>query len=276
MNQFKLIVVIKYLYNMIIDVWKPRISKVEGKKLVTHYEKVETELFLKEQKKGWVVRYYCDLCKLDKISTTTTHVLFNPNVKLNTLESQTCRSCRSRIAEYETKKTYIPFDIIQKSILDSNYKILSTEEDYMLANNRSQFKHNIICDNGHNLKVTWNNWNKGKRCRICYEQKKFDNAVKYKNGWERYSFLVWYYTEKNYKTYRNTINPKNIKRSKNYHLDHKYSISEGFKNNVDFRVISSKENLEILTMEENLSKQNKCSISLDELIDSTRYLYENK
>lgn len=252
---------------MIIDVWRPKIRKINGKGFVTHYEIVDIDSFLVGLKKGWIVRYCCDMCKSDKVSTTTTHVLLNPNVKLNTLESQTCRPCRSRISEYDIKKTYIPFDTIQKSILESNYKILSTEEDYMSANNRSQFKHNIICDNGHNLTTTWNNWSKGKRCRICYEQKKFNNAVKYKNGWERYSFLVWYYTQKSYKKYKDIINPKNVKRGKNYHLDHKYSIFEGFNNGVSPKIVGQYYNLEIITAYDNLKKNKQCSITLNELLE---------
>lgn len=251
---------------MIIDVWKPKIRKINGKGIVTHYEIVDTDFFLKEKKTGWVVRYNCDECKNKKIFTTTSHVLFNSKVTLNTSESQTCRGCRSRISENKIKKTFIPFDIIQKSILDSNYKILSTEEDYMLANNRSQFKHNIICDNGHNLTTTWNNWSKGKRCRICYEKKKFDNAVKYKNGWERYSFLVWYYTEKSYKKDKDNINPKNLKRGKNYHLDHKYSICEGFNSGVSPKIIGQYYNLEVITSYDNLKKNKQCSITLNELL----------
>jgi hypothetical protein len=251
---------------MIVDVWRPRFDKLGGKKIIKYYEKVETESFLTGLKKGWIARYYCDMCKSDKISTTTTHVLFNPNVKFNTIKLQTCRGCRSRISEYEVKKTYIPFDTIQKSILESNYKLLSTEGDYMSANNRSQFKHKIICDIGHNLTTTWNNWSKGKRCRICYEQKKFENAVKYKNGWERYSFLVWYYTEKSYKQYEDIINTKKLKRGKKYHLDHKYSIFEGFNSGVSPKIIGEFYNLEIITSHENLKKNKKCSITLNELL----------
>jgi hypothetical protein len=130
----------------------------------------------------------------------------------------------------------------------------------------------VICINGHNLKVTWNNWNSGKRCRACYEQNKYKNAVKSKFGWERYKFLVWFFTEKNYKKYRTLINPLNKSRGNNYHLDHKFSISEGFRKNISPKIIASKENLEILTKKENCSKQTKCSIQLDELIELTNYL----
>ena len=35
---------------MIIDVWRPKIRKINGKGFVTHYEIVDTESFLKEKK----------------------------------------------------------------------------------------------------------------------------------------------------------------------------------------------------------------------------------
>jgi hypothetical protein len=81
----------------------------------------------------------------------------------------------------------------------------------IVTGDSTQFKHNVVCDNNHQITATWNNWSKGKRCRLCYETNKFNNAVKYKNGWDRYEFLTWYYTEKSYKTHYNEINPNNLK-----------------------------------------------------------------
>ena len=48
-----------------------------------------------------------------------------------------------------------------------------------------------------------------------------------------------------------------------YHLDHKYSIAEGFKQNVAPEIIGDIKNLEFITWEENLSKKDKCSVSLN-------------
>lgn len=52
---------------------------------------------------------------------------------------------------------------------------------------------------------------------------------------------------------------------KEYHLDHKYSVFEGFKNNVPVEIIGHICNLEMLRYSENTSKGEKCSITLDEL-----------
>lgn len=51
-----------------------------------------------------------------------------------------------------------------------------------------------------------------------------------------------------------------------YHLDHKYSIAEGFKNNIDPEIIGNIINLEMIPWEENIMKNQKCSITKRELL----------
>ena len=51
-----------------------------------------------------------------------------------------------------------------------------------------------------------------------------------------------------------------------YHLDHKYSILEGFNNNLPSEIIGNIKNLEFITWEENIKKRTKCSITINELI----------
>ena len=50
-----------------------------------------------------------------------------------------------------------------------------------------------------------------------------------------------------------------------YHLDHKFSINEGFRQNVDPKLIGNIVNLEFIPWEENLNKGTKCSITITEL-----------
>lgn len=49
------------------------------------------------------------------------------------------------------------------------------------------------------------------------------------------------------------------------HLDHRYSISRGYVNNVPPELIGSIKNLEFKTWEENVAKQGKCDITIEEL-----------
>lgn len=51
-----------------------------------------------------------------------------------------------------------------------------------------------------------------------------------------------------------------------YHLDHMYSIAEGYKNNVSPELIGCVENLKMIPAKENIKKQAKCSQTLEELI----------
>lgn len=58
------------------------------------------------------------------------------------------------------------------------------------------------------------------------------------------------------------------RRSKSYHLDHKFSVLEGFRNRLDPYLPGSIWNLELLPRSENCSKQHKCSITLSDLLES--------
>ena len=77
-------------------------------------------------------------------------------------------------------------------------------------------------------------------------------------------------TQKTYRKYNSIINPNNYKRGHKpheYQLDHRFSIIEGFKQNIDPNIISSHINLEMLSVYENASKQGKCSITKEQLFD---------
>lgn len=258
---------------MIIDVWRPRFETINSIKKIKYFELVDVDSFLKNKNKGYIVRFVCDKCNSNIINTTTSHSLFQEKYRLNTINTQTCRSCRSRISEYEVKHNFINFDIIKKSFEDNSYDLITCEEDYMLSNNKSQYKLKSICPMNHSYTATWNNWDKGKRCRKCYEHEKYNNAVKYKEGWELYKFKVLNETEKTYRKFKKEINPLNLKRGvKNYHIDHKLSIYDGFQFNLPPNIVGSKYNLEMLTYSENTSKGKKSVLNPEELISK----FENK
>jgi hypothetical protein len=81
---------------------------------------------------------------------------------------------------------------------------------------------------------------------------------------EKYRRDVYRLTEHNIRTYSDEI--KNISmRSTDFHLDHIYSVSTGFKNNIDPELISCVPNLQILPYSLNISKQARCWITITEL-----------
>jgi len=50
-------------------------------------------------------------------------------------------------------------------------------------------------------------------------------------------------------------------------LDHKYSKLQGFKDNVNPEIIGNINNLEFIPWKDNISKKDKCSITINELLD---------
>lgn len=153
----------------------------------------------------------------------------------------------------------------------------------------------------HNNKYTYadfiyiNNHTKG--LITCKKHKNFSQApsahIKNKQGCPECAFVKR--TGLNYKEYKNTLSERekyyrivlsitkkqSIKFLLNfekrgssgvngaYHLDHKYSISEGFKNNIPPEVVGNIANLEFIPWRENSLKYKKCSIDIKELYSKT-------
>jgi len=166
-------------------------------------------------------------------------------------------------------------------------KYLFENEGYTLLSDQYVNAHSKLkckCPQGHVYKVTWNNWHNGRRCPLC-EDKNFSLRFSGKNSWHWknyseadrkkinvYKHCVWRITEFNYKKYKYIINSLNLKRTRGeYHLDHIYSIIDGFNNDVPPEIISHPNNLQMLLEYDNLSKNNKSDISLEELYN--RYSY---
>ena len=85
---------------------------------------------------------------------------------------------------------------------------------------------------------------------------------------EKLSEVQKYYKEVNKYTKRSSPNVENIHlRSKEFHLDHIFSIKAGYENNVDPKIIGSVANLRIIPKSENCSKKSNCDIALDELME---------
>jgi hypothetical protein len=85
---------------------------------------------------------------------------------------------------------------------------------------------------------------------------------------EDYFAIVRAITEKNYNIFGNIINPKSLKRGwKNNHVDHRYSISQGFKDKIDPFIIAHPCNLQMLKAKDNKKKNAKCDHTLEELYE---------
>lgn len=83
---------------------------------------------------------------------------------------------------------------------------------------------------------------------------------------ERYNALVWALTEQQYKNHYAKIPDAHL-RSPEYHLDHIYSISEGFKQQIPAEVIAHYTNLRVIPASLNCSKQDECHKTLTQLYE---------
>jgi hypothetical protein len=163
-------------------------------------------------------------------------------------------------------------EFIKKKLESKNFKLINIEK---LDGKKTLM--NVCCPKNHKTTKKYCNFFSKQRkfiCERCYydslELKLSEEEIK---EFKKYEKIVRLNTSKNYRKYKDIINPKNLilKRGHN-NLDHKYSISQGFIDKVPPKIISSVENLEILTEQENLIKGKKCSIILSELIEKTKYL----
>lgn len=92
--------------------------------------------------------------------------------------------------------------------------------------------------------------------------------VKSNSGnWVLYREVVDRLSNASYFINKDIIDPDGI-RGKEWHLDHKYSVKAGFINNVDPRIIANIHNLQLIKGSENSKKGMRCSITLEELMES--------
>jgi hypothetical protein len=113
---------------------------------------------------------------------------------------------------------------------------------------------------------TYNNPNKTKETRISNGTQINDDFIKNFLSYKKIA------TNRTMTMYRNNIqfiNPNNLKRGiKSYHLDHKFSLKQGYLLGLPIEVITHPANLEMIHYKDNLIKQDNCSITIQSLLDN--------
>jgi hypothetical protein len=179
---------------------------------------------------------------------------------------------KSDNVKIKKNQTIITKDLISQICVDYGFELLDLIK---LDGKRSEFR--VQCNNGHISEKKYVSFTRKQqiwKCNRCYYDSiglnySDEEIIKFEN----YKKQVRALTAKTYRVYKSVINPDNLVNSrKKYHIDHKYSIHEGFKNNIDVKIISSKENLQMLSSLDNLCKSTTCSITLNELLRLTGYL----
>jgi hypothetical protein len=95
------------------------------------------------------------------------------------------------------------------------------------------------------------------------------------DDFNKYKSLVNRYTRESVFFYGELIENITL-RSKEYHLDHKYSIKMGFVDEIDPKIIGSVVNLEILPKLENSTKRANCSIPKETLLKNYYEFIKNE
>jgi CHAT domain-containing protein len=83
---------------------------------------------------------------------------------------------------------------------------------------------------------------------------------------KQYAHRAHQYVETQYQRYKQIIDPEN-KRGKHWHLDHIYSVTDGFLNNVPINIISDISNLRLISDKENYTKSKSSHKSLEALYE---------
>lgn len=111
----------------------------------------------------------------------------------------------------------------------------------------------------------------------CYDQgietkikKGIATPKELKSAWDLYREKVENITTKNWKKHHEKINPNNLPRGQEYELDHKFSKTMGFLNNIPPEVIGHYANLELILKADNRSKRTNCSITIAELYEAIK------
>lgn len=147
--------------------------------------------------------------------------------------------------------------------------------DYSLVEYKSALKHVIIiCPTHGEFLQKPNAILNHVGCKKCSLTRQLETKIKRGiirdpadiSEYDNYRRYVWRVSNQQYKLYKEIINPAGLLRSLKYHLDHKYSIQQGWQNNVSADIIGGYKNLQIIEGNVNRRKGNKCDVTLESLI----------
>jgi len=124
------------------------------------------------------------------------------------------------------------------------------------------------CDKGHIFYPSWNNFKRGTRCPRCaYDERTIHDGISAQNLYS-YKVCVNRLSNVNFTTYYETINPYKLKRSfTEHHLDHIYTVIDGFNNRILPQIIANPFNLQMLPAFANVSKNGRSDMTKEELFE---------
>jgi len=170
------------------------------------------------------------------------------------LNGSGCKQCGRNTAK--EKITYSTAEFISKAKLMFNYNY--DEVDYI----NSSIKVKIICKSHGLFYQRPADHLTGHGCPECgiikgtYSKIKNGNIIdpSLKDSFAAYTCEVWKYTRKSYRKDLIRIKNYHIARSYYWHLDHIFSIYDGYVNNINPKIIGHYSNLQIISRERNIRK----------------------
>jgi len=164
---------------------------------------------------------------------------------------------------------------IKESLELDEYTLLSKE---YVGNNKSNCL-DYICPNGHKHTTSWFVWQGGSRCPTCvWESLSGEGSPHWKNYTDEdrkslngYRANVTQLSNQNFRKYYYLINPNRLKRTyEDFHLDHIFSVIDGFKRSISPKVISNPLNMRMIGRRFNQQKRGVSHITEKELY--SRYI----
>jgi hypothetical protein len=130
-------------------------------------------------------------------------------------------------------------------------------------------KSKVICPKHGKFEINANDLKSGHGCRLCAVEKNLSKRIeegkcRHPNDipeYEKYRREVWRESNLVYSHYADELGV----RDRHNHLDHIFSILDGWINKVDPKVLGSRINLRVISGMSNRKKNSKSDITLDEL-----------
>jgi hypothetical protein len=291
---------------MIISVWKPKRKVINNNQVIIQYDLMDINCIYNKGTTGYKVIWKCDNinCKhKNKIHSIQRSHLNRNKSKLCNENIQICRSCQfSGInnPRFGDNRKWEDFMGVEKAnemkvFYSNKFKgnsnpskkdVIKQKKGQIIINYDNVFNYvkkygfklnkidgkdknsilSLTCMNNHKIDIRYSSFRSGHRCKFCYYESMMISPNEL-DSFRKYSNIVRSRTRTIFRKYKELIDPNNLTiDSKKYHIDHIYSISDGYKNNIDPLIISSYVNLRVIGSIENLKKGKKSEIIKDELI----------
>lgn len=216
--------------------------------------------------------YCCKKCNNVKVRKTNLErygVVCNSQLESNKkkVKEKSHSSNIKRIDTLEKKYGEFYFNAISEKRKKTMFNKYGVQNSFQIEETKEKRKKSLKEKYG---SETFNNPDKTKNTRICNGTQINDDLI---NDFIDYKKIAVNRTITIYNNNKDIINPLKYKRSQNdYHIDHKFSLKQGFLNNIPIEIITHPLNLQMIYCKENLSKQDSCCISLEDLLIS---IFEN-